>query len=375
MTLAVKDNIDVEAMTTTAGHPAFARTAAETASAVKRLVDLGAVVVGKTNLDQFATGLVGTRSPYGACRNPHRPDRIAGGSSSGSAVAVATGAAEVGISTDTAGSGRVPAALCGIVGLKPTRGLLSTRGVVPAIAGLDCVGVFARSVEVATSALSAATAFDDGDPWSRRPPAGRPVPGAGRLRIGVPRGPEPIDLDGPAKAAWMAALDALAALGPVVEVDAAPYLEAGALLYGGGLVAFRTSSFGDFLAGHPHGSDPVVAAIVAAGGSLLARRLAADIQELQRLRRRMEAVWDEVDVLAVPTVALAPTLAEVAADPVGVNSRLGRWTTGANLLDLCAAAVPCGSARRCHAVRCHHARAGLRRSGCRRGRGPIGGRG
>jgi allophanate hydrolase len=341
MTVAVKDNIDVAGMVTTAGHPSFAHSPASTAPAVQRLLDEGAVVVGKTNLDQFATGLVGTRSPYGPCRNPHLPDRVAGGSSSGSAVAVATGAAEVGITTDTAGSGRVPAALCGIVGLKPTRGLVSTRGVVPAIAGLDCVGVFARSVSVAARVLTIATGFDAEDPWSRRPPLGTPVAGSS-LRIGVPGPPEPIDLDVRAVDAWGLALTALGRLGPVREVDVTPYLEAGTLLYGGGLVAFRWLSYGPFLADHPDGADPTVAAIVRAARDLPAHLLAADLQEVERLRRRMDALWAGVDVIAVPTVGFAPTLAEVADDPIGVNSRLGRWTTGANLLDLCAASVRCG---------------------------------
>ncbi|HEY2301248.1 MAG TPA: allophanate hydrolase [Acidimicrobiales bacterium] len=342
MSLAVKDNIDVAGLTTTAGHPSFAHLAVETAPAVNRLVEAGAIVVGKTNLDQFATGLVGTRSPYGPCRNPLRPDRVAGGSSSGSAVAVATGAATVGIGTDTAGSGRVPAALCGIVGLKPTRGLLSTRGVVPAIAGLDCVSVFARDVGTAVLALSIASGFDREDPWSRRPPIGTPAVSGAPLRIGVPRPPEPVDLDDEAGAAWNSSLRSMAGLGPVVEVDVSSYLEAGTLLYGGGLVSFRANAFGDFLAEHPDGADPHVASIVGAGAGLAARRLAADLERLQRLRRQMEHVWAEVDVLAVPTVGSAPTLTAVAADPLVVNSRLGRWTNGANLLDLCAAAVPCG---------------------------------
>jgi allophanate hydrolase len=344
MTLAVKDNVDVAGMTTTAGHPAFGHVAAASAPVVDRLVAAGSVVAGKTNLDQFATGLVGTRSPYGPCRNPHVVERIAGGSSSGSAVAVATGAADIGITTDTAGSGRIPAALCGLVGLKPTRGLVSTRGVVPAIAGVDCVGVVARSVATAAAALDVAAWFDPHDPWSRRPPIGTPVVGSGPLRIGIPRAPEPTDLDGPAAEAWAAALDhgALERLGPVVEVDIGPYLNAGALLYGGAFVAYRWHAFGQFLVDHPDGADPTVAHIVTAGRDIPAWRMAADIQRLQSLRREMENVWSEVDLLALPTAPFAPTLDEVAADPIGANNRLGRWTTGANLLDLCGAAVPCG---------------------------------
>ncbi|HEY2428761.1 MAG TPA: amidase family protein, partial [Acidimicrobiales bacterium] len=280
-TLAVKDNVDVAGMATTAAHPAYSRVATSTAPAVAHLLDAGAVVVGKTNMDQFATGLVGTRSPYGPVCNPHRPDRIAGGSSSGSAVAVATGAADIGITTDTAGSGRVPAALCGIVGLKPTRGLLSTRGVIPAIAGVDCVGIVARSVTTAAAAFGVAAVYDADDPWSRRPPLGTPTVGQGPLRIGVPRPPEPSDLDGPAATAWAEQLDALARIGTLVEVDVAPYLDAGALLYGGALVAARWNSFGEFLTAHPAGADPIVTAIVSAGRDLPARRLAADGERLQ----------------------------------------------------------------------------------------------
>jgi allophanate hydrolase len=339
--LAVKDNIDVAGMPTTAGHPALDRHPSRSATAVKRLVDAGVVVAGKTNLDQFATGLVGTRSPFGVCRNPHRPDRIAGGSSSGSAVAVATGAADLALATDTAGSGRVPAALCGLVGLKPTRGLVSTAGVVPAVAGLDCVSVLARTVGLAAAALGVAAGFDPDDPWSRTPPASTPVVGRGPLRIGIPRG-RPDGLDGPAGAAWTAARGSLAALGSVVEVDADTYLDAGALLYGGAFVAARWAAFGPFLTDHPEGADPTVAAIVAAGRDLPAHELAADLHRLRSLTARFEEVWSDVDVLAVPTVGTAPTLATVAANPVTVNNELGRWTNGTNLLDLCAAAVPCG---------------------------------
>jgi allophanate hydrolase len=334
--LAVKDNIDVAGFPTTAGHPAFGRMPERSALVVQRLVDAGAVVVGKTNLDQFATGLVGTRSPYGPCRNPHRPDRIAGGSSSGSAVAVATGEADVALGTDTAGSGRVPAALCGIVGLKPTRGLLSTAGVVPAVAGVDCVSVLAPSVADAATALAIAAAPDPEDPWSRTPPLSTPAIGA-TIRLGIPRS---IDgLDGPAANAWAAAA---ARLGDPMEVDAEPYVEAGALLYGGAFVAARWRAFGQFLEEHPDGADPTVLSIVRRGRGATAQELIGDIERLRSLAGRFATVWSEVDAIVVPTVGLAPTLDEVGADPVGVNAALGRWTCGANLLDLCAAAVPCG---------------------------------
>jgi allophanate hydrolase len=341
--LAVKDNIDVVGFPTTAGHPAFSRQPAATAPAVQALLDAGATVVGKTNLDQFATGLVGTRSPYGPCRNPHAPDHIAGGSSSGSAVAVAVGAADIGIATDTAGSGRVPAALCGIVGLKPTRGLVSTRGVVPAIAGLDCVSVLARSTNEAASALERMVGFDPGDPWSRPAPAGTAVLSSGGVRVGVPRAVDVDALDGAAARAWNGALEQLARLGPVTEVDCSAYFDAGALLYEGAFVAVRWHSFGAFLLDHPDGADPTVSAIVRAARDVPASSLAADIERLRCSARQFESTWDTVDVLALPTVGIAPTIAAVDADPIGINAKLGRFTNGANLLDLCAAAVPAGA--------------------------------
>ena len=341
--LAVKDNIDVAGWTTTAGHPGLARRAERSAPVVERLEAAGAVVVGKTNMDQLATGLVGTRSPYGACASAVDPERVAGGSSSGSAVAVARGEADLALGTDTAGSGRVPAALNGIVGLKPTRGLLSSAGVVPASPWLDCVSVFGRDVGLAARALAIAAGPDPGDPWSRTPPRGTPVVGREPLRVGVPR---PVDLDGldpAAAAAWAAALDRLRALGPLVEIDLSPYLRAGALLYGGALLADRWATFGETLLAHPDGADPSVSAIVTPSRDLPAHRYAADLQVLQAQRAAFAPTWSSVDVVAVPTVGEAPSLAEVAADPIAVNARLGRFTNGCNLLDLCAAAVPCGT--------------------------------
>jgi len=339
-TVAVKDNVDVAGYPTTAGHPGFERRPQATAPAVQALVDGGAIVVGKTNLDQFATGLVGTRSPFGACRNPHGPGHIAGGSSSGSAIAVAVGAADIGVATDTAGSGRVPAALCGIVGGKPTRGLISTRGVVPAIAGLDCVSVLARTVGEAVIALDLMAGFDADDPWSRMPPVGTRVVGPGPMRIGVPRDVDLEGLDADATEAWRDALDSLARVGRLNEVDLSPYLDAGTLLYDGAFVAARWHAFGEFLTSHPDGADPTVTKIVHAARSLGADALVGDIDRVQRLRFVFAPTFDAVDVIAVPTVGQAPTLTAVTADPFGVNAALGRYTNGTNLLDLCATAVP-----------------------------------
>jgi len=326
----VKDNIDVAGVATTAGCPAYSYMPAESATVVQRLVAAGAIPVAKTNLDQFATGLVGTRSPYGTPANPFDRRRVPGGSSSGSAVAVACGAVPFALGTDTAGSGRVPAAFTGTVGLKPTRGWVSTQGVVPAVRTIDCVSVFALSVSDAWTVVESAAGFDAGDPFSRpRPhPFGRPVP---TPRVGVPRD-VPVDA---------AALDALGG-GPVIDVDLAPFLAAGRLLYGGPWVAERLAVLGDFLAGEPSGLDPTVREIILGAARWTAAELASAGYELARLRRLTEAVWSQIDVLLLPTVPGHPTIVEVAADPIGINADLGRYTTFANLLDLCAIAVPVG---------------------------------
>jgi allophanate hydrolase len=335
--LAVKDNIDVEGLPTTCAHPSFARVAAHTAPAVQRLLDAGAVVAGKANLDQFATGLDGTRSPYGIVENPHVHGRIAGGSSSGSAAAVALGLADIGVATDTAGSGRVPAALCGLVGMKPTVGLIPVDGTVPACVSLDCVSVFTRTVAEAASAV-----WTMASPPARSVPSGTPVTPSGSLRIGVPRADQLVDLDDDAVAAWDVAVKELAALGTMVELDVSAYLDAGALVYGPAFLPERYAAVGEFLAAHPDGADPVVAEIIGRGGAIDAATAAADRSRLPELSARVDAWWDDVDVVAVPTTGFAPTIADVADDPVELNLRLGTWTAGANPLDLCAAAVPCG---------------------------------
>lgn len=337
--LGVKDNIDVAGLPTTAGCPAFSYDPAGSATVVERLVAAGATVAGKTNLDQFATGVVGTRSPYGAVESPLAPGHVSGGSSSGSAVAVATGEVDLALGTDTAGSGRVPAALCGVVGLKPTRGWLSTRGVVPACRSLDCVSVFAADVALAARALEVAAGYDDADPWSREEPAdagGRTV-----RRLGVPPAAVLDACCHPLVAQAFRDLD----LGDhdVVEVDLDPYLEAGTLLYDGAFVAERYAAVGAFVEAHPDDVDPVVGAIIRAASAVPAHALAADLERLATLRRQTEVIWEQVDVVVLPTAPLHPTLAEVAADPTGTNAALGRFTNGTNLLDWCAAAVPVGT--------------------------------
>ncbi|MFD7734009.1 allophanate hydrolase [Kitasatospora phosalacinea] len=335
---AVKGNIDVAGLPTTAGCPSYGYLPERDAPAVARLRAAGAVVLGTTNLDQFATGLVGTRSPYGAVRNAVDPGRISGGSSSGSAVAVALGLVDLALGTDTAGSGRVPAALNGVVGLKPTPGLVPTGGVVPACASLDCVSVFARTVDEAEAALRLLADPAPAAPGRRPGPWRVAVPAAARLGVLA---------DGWA-AAHAAAADRLAAAGAELrDPDLAPFDAAAELLYGGAFVAERYAAVGAFVdaaaeRGDP-GLDPVVAGIVRAAREVPAHRLFADRAELERLRAAALAELGDADALLLPTTTWHPTFAEVAADPVGANARLGRFTNSANLLGLCALAVPAGT--------------------------------
>jgi allophanate hydrolase len=344
-TLAVKDNIDVRGMPTTAGCPAFAYVADHDAACVAALVEAGAVVVGKTNMDQFATGLVGTRSPYGVCPNAHWPELISGGSSSGSAVAVAAGHVDVALGTDTAGSGRVPAACNGIVGLKPTRGRVSIRGIIAACRSLDCVSVFGRSIDDAAlvSAIAQRTAPDTGDPWSRAPRLARPVRGT---RVGV-AAPAVLDVDGdPLSAVAFAQLvDRLDSLGfDVHEIDLGPFVEAGRLLYEGAFVAERYESVGAFIAEHPHDVHPVVGEIILAAGRIPAWRAFRDRTQLRRLATQTATTWAAVDALIVPSVPRIPTVREVLDAPIERNARLGTYTNFVNLLDLCALTLPVGLA-------------------------------
>jgi allophanate hydrolase len=337
--VAVKDNIDVAGMPTTAACPSSAFRPAADAPAVARLRAAGATILGKTNLDQFATGLVGTRSPAGTPRNPHDSDRVPGGSSSGSACAVAAGIVPVALGTDTAGSGRIPAAFQNIVGLKPTKGLVSTRGVVPAVRSQDCVSVFAHTVADTWEILGHLAGYDAEDPFSRRAPPPEPMPG--RLRIGLL--PDSVLAELRVEPRWWRAYQgaaaALASLGHrLVTIDGEPFLAAARLLYGGAIVAERTAAVGHLLDGGD--ADPTVAAIIRAGAGKTASDAWRDTWRLAELRRAADARWADMDVLALPTAPGHPTLAEVAADPVGVNSRLGTFTNFANLLDTCALALP-----------------------------------
>jgi len=342
---AVKDNIDVAGLPTTAACPAFAYRPNASAAAVDKLLAAGAVLIGKTNLDQFATGLVGTRTPYPVPRNVFDPQRIPGGSSSGSAVAVARGLATFALGTDTAGSGRVPAALNGVVGLKPSLGAVSTRGVVPACRTLDCVSVFAVSVEDAWSVFSVMAGRDEADPFSRDLRLGDLGQEIGQempARIGVPRPQDEIFFgDRCMESAWSGAKRLLATTGlTLVDIDMTPFYETARLLYDGPWVAERHAAIEPFAAERPEALLEVTRRIIGGAGRFSATDAFKGLYRLAELRRVAEGVWKEVDVLAVPSAPIFPTLAEVAADPIGPNARLGTYTNFVNLLDLAALAIP-----------------------------------
>ncbi len=342
---AVKDNIDVAGVPTTVACPAYAYTPTRSASVVERLLHAGAIYVGKTNLDQFATGLVGTRSPFGACTNPFNPDYISGGSSAGSAVAVAAGLVSFSLGTDTAGSGRVPAAFNNIVGLKPTRGLISTRGVVPACRSLDCVSIFTLSSSDAARILDIATAFDSEDPYSRSDEPHAGWNGETPFRFGVPL-PKQREFfgDKAAQALYEQALTRLAAMGGrAVEFDLSPFRDAAMLLYEGPWVAERLASVSDFLRTNAGDVHPVVREILLAGENYSAVDAFLAHDRLQQLKRATEKIWADVDMLALPTAPTIFTIDEVLAEPIKRNSELGYYTNFVNLLDLCGLAVPAGA--------------------------------
>lgn len=340
--VAVKDNIDVAGLPTTAACPAFAYKPECDATVVARLRAAGAIVIGKTNLDQFATGLNGSRSPYGVPRNALRADLVPGGSSSGSASAVAAGIVPAALGTDTAGSGRVPAGLQNLVGLKPSLGLVSTAGVVPACRTLDCVSVFALTVEDAWAVLSVAAGPDAGDPWSHALPLGRRGAVPPKLRIAVPR-PEDLDVAGDAAAAasFAAAVERAKALGAeIVPLDMAPFYETARLLYEGPWVAERYLTIRDLLAKDPEAILPVIRQVIAGRPLPDAAETFAARYRVAELALVAKAAMKGIDALMVPTAPRPVTLAEMAADPVGANSLLGRYTNFVNLLDLCALAIP-----------------------------------
>ncbi|MFJ8138173.1 allophanate hydrolase [Streptomyces sp. NPDC096013] len=338
---AAKGNIDVHGLPTTAGCPAYAYTPEADAPVVARLRAAGAIVLGTTNLDQFATGLVGTRSPYGAVRNAHDPERISGGSSAGSAVAVALGIVDFALGTDTAGSGRVPAAFNGIVGLKPTRGLVPTAGVVPACASIDCVTVFAHTLPEAEQALT----FMTSPPTRALPSLPQRTPGP--WRIAVPPRDQLGELDEGWADAYEEAVTRLSRAGAEIRtLDLTPFTEAAAMLYQGAFVAERYTAVGAFIdkaiASGTEGLDPTVAGIITGARDIPAHQLYADEERLAALRTRALSELADADALLLPTTPGHPTLAEVAADPLGANARLGRFTNSTNLFDLAAVAVPSG---------------------------------
>jgi allophanate hydrolase len=339
---AIKDNIDLAGIPTTAACTEFAYTPKQSAYVVERLIAAGAVPVGKTNLDQFATGLVGTRSPWGAVRNAFDPRYIAGGSSSGSAVAVAKGLASFALGTDTAGSGRVPAAFNNLVGVKPTRGLISTSGVVPACRSLDCVSVFALDSNDAAAVMAVTATCDPLDPYAR---ALRPGPGAReRFRFGVPRAAQ-LEFFGDAAAAalYQEALERLAGLGgEPVTVDLQPFLEAARLLYQGPWIAERYAAIEDFIEQHGEAMLPVTREIIAAGRAIGAVDAFKGLHRLQALQRDADEILRTVDFVVTPTAGTLYTIDAVNSDPLRLNSRLGYYTNFMNLLDCSAVAVPAG---------------------------------
>lgn len=337
---AAKDNIDVAGFETTAGCPAFAYRPVRSATVIERLAAAGAICVGKTNLDQFATGLVGTRSPYGIPRNAYNRDYVSGGSSSGSAIAVAAGLVAFSLGTDTAGSGRVPAAFNHLVGLKPTRGRWSTLGLVPACRTLDCITVFAGGLADARAVDAVLAGFDAEDAFSR-PSTDVPLAGS---RIGVPRRDQRVFFgDVQAEYLYGQALDALAQVGEIVEVDIEPLIEAARLLYAGPWVAERTAAIATLLDGNPDAIDPVVREVIAPGAAMRATEVWNGIYRLAELARKAQDLWAAADALAFPTTGTTYRVAEVRAAPVALNSNLGLYTNFVNLLDMAAVAVPAGA--------------------------------
>jgi allophanate hydrolase len=341
---AVKDNIDVAGLTTTCACPAFAYTPASSAAVVERLEAAGAITIGKTNLDQFATGLVGTRSPYGIPSSVFNKHYISGGSSSGSAVAVASGLVSFALGTDTAGSGRVPAAFNNIVGLKPTKGLISTRGVFPACRSLDVVSIFALTTSDAVRVLSTASAFDAEDIFARQLTGQKsekqfPL----RLRIGVPATTLEFFGDTAAAHLYSEAVGRANGLGAeIVEIDFTPFQQAASLLYTGPWVAERLAAIQEFAEEQSPAIDETVGNIIFAAEKLSAVDAFKGFYKLAELVRAAEIEWTKMDMLLLPTAPTTYTIAEVLADPIGLNSSLGLYTNFVNLMDLSAVAIPAG---------------------------------
>lgn len=349
---AVKDNIDVAGETTTAACPAYGYEPDESATVVEELVDAGAILIGKTNMDQFASGLVGTRSPHGACRNVHNDEYISGGSSSGSAVAVARGHVAFALGTDTAGSGRVPAAFNGLVGLKPSRGAVSTTGVVPACKTLDCVSIFAQSCRDAVLVEETAATYDATDPYARRE---RSLSSRGGTSASVDPAsltvaiPEPAGLEffGDTEAESLfdeAVTRAEQRFGEVIRIDFDVFAETAELLYGGPWVAERLAAVEEFVAEHSEEIHPVVRDILERGAEYSAVETFNAQYQLEALKRRREALFEAegIDLLITPTTGTTYTISEIREQPIERNSNLGYYTDYVNLLDLSAVSVPVG---------------------------------
>lgn len=343
---AVKDNIDVADMPTTAACPDYAYTPTRSATVVTRLEEAGAILIGKTNMDQFATGLVGTRTPYGVCSSVFDNRYISGGSSAGSAVAVASGLVSFSLGTDTAGSGRVPAMFNNLIGLKPTRGLLSTHGVVPACRTLDCISVFSETALDASLVLSAARGLDTQDPYSRSPQTGSgasPWSSAPTFRFGVPSSALEFYDDSHNPVLYQDAVTNLVALGgQLVEFDLSPFLAVAQLLYNGPWVAERYAAIAPFIEKHANKIDSTVAKIILGATNYSAIDTFNAAYQVEALRRETYAAWNSIDVMVLPTAPRTYTIKEIEEAPIERNSHLGHYTNFVNLLDLSAVAVPAG---------------------------------
>ncbi|RXR29040.1 allophanate hydrolase [Sphingobium fluviale] len=336
---AAKDNIDVAGLDTTAACPAFAYAPERSATVIERLTAAGAICVGKTNLDQFATGLNGTRSPYGAPRNAYNLAYVSGGSSSGSSVAVAAGLVPFALGTDTAGSGRVPAAFQHLIGFKPSKGRWSNRGLVPACRTLDCISVFTHDTRDARLIDSVIAGLDDADPYSK---ALADLPRAGKT-IGVPRRDQRVWFgDSESEYLYDRALEVLGKLADVIEIDVSPLQEAAQLLYGGPWVAERAAAMAGLLLDNPDAIDSTVRAVVEPGQHISAVELFNGIYRLAALKRQADVLWDKIDLLAFPTTGTTYRIAELLAAPIALNSALGFYTNFVNLLDMAAVAIPAG---------------------------------
>lgn len=341
---AIKDNIDLAGIPTTAACPEFAYTPKKSATVVQKLIDAGAIPIGKTNLDQFATGLVGARSPHGACKNSIHPEYISGGSSSGSAVSVALDLASFSLGTDTAGSGRIPAAFNNLIGIKPSCGLLSAHGMLPACRSIDCMSIFAKNVADAETVLQVAQGFDEQDAYSRKKICHALTSFKSEFNFGVPKSeqlaffnnPETPDL-------FAAAIKKLQALGGrMVEIDFAPFLQAARLLYEGAIVAERYAGIQNFIETTPAALHPITYKIISGATKFNAVDVYQTQYQLKALQRKSVQVWSSVDVMLTPTAGTIYTIDQVENDPIQTNSNLGYYTNFMNLLDLSAIAIPAG---------------------------------